>query len=112
MALHILMYFAYWLNLHLDQDEKPFPRLADAHAQWIFFLLTRVDDYVSADDMAMLRSLVRGCLGLLKVMHREEGREDESIMEESCWIIISTIIGVWGQQDLWMDAEEMLRSLE
>ncbi|KAF8917825.1 survival motor neuron interacting protein 1-domain-containing protein [Mucidula mucida] len=109
MSLHLLMYFTHWINLHLNHKNPPFPRLADVHAQWIFFLLTRIDDYISADDTSLLRNLVRACLSLVKVMLRDETAVEEgSIALESCWIIVTTIIGVWGQQDLWMDAESML----
>lgn len=113
MSLHLLMYFTHWINLHLNQEEPPFPRLADLHAQWIFILLTRVEDHIAADDMSLLRSLVRACLELVKVMLKEgAGGEEGVIQKESCWIIISTVIGVWGQHDLWMDAETMLKSVE
>lgn len=109
MSLHLLMYFTHWINLHLNHKNPPFPRLADVHAQWIFFLLTRIDDYISADDTSLLRNLVRACLSLVKVLLRDETAVEEgSIAPESCWIIVTTIIGIWGQQDLWMDAESML----
>ncbi|KIY74219.1 hypothetical protein CYLTODRAFT_416470 [Cylindrobasidium torrendii FP15055 ss-10] len=110
-ALHLLMYFAHWIDIHLENDGKPFPRIADVHGQWIFFLLTRVDDLLSGDEVAMLRSLARGCLGLLKAMHNEAQPEEGKISRASCWIIISAIIGIWKQEDLWMDAEDTLRSL-
>ncbi|KAK0206329.1 hypothetical protein DFS33DRAFT_1381442 [Desarmillaria ectypa] len=115
MSLHLLMYFTHWINLHLDDERSPpFPRLAEVHAQWIFFLLTRVDDYISADDTSLLRSLARACLALLKVLLYEEKQAEpkgSGIGKNSCWIIISTVAGIWGQQDLWIDAEEMLNSI-
>ncbi|KAK0490796.1 hypothetical protein IW261DRAFT_1601581 [Armillaria novae-zelandiae] len=115
MSLHLLMYFTHWINLHLDDERSPpFPRLAEVHAQWIFFLLTRVDDYISADDMSSLRNLARACLALLKILLHEEQEarpNGSSIGKSSCWIIISTVAGIWGQQDLWMDAEGMLNSI-
>ncbi|KAK0498566.1 hypothetical protein EDD18DRAFT_1308743 [Armillaria luteobubalina] len=115
MSLHLLMYFTHWINLHLDDERSPpFPRIAEVHAQWIFFLLTRVDDYISADDMSSLRSLARACLALLKILLHEEQEarlNGSSIGKSSCWIIISTVAGIWGQQDLWMDAEDMLNSI-
>lgn len=40
-------------------------------------------------------------------------QDDTVVMRESSlWIIISAVTGVWGQRDLWADAEEMLRSLD
>jgi hypothetical protein len=29
--------------------------------------------------------------------------------ETACWMIVAAVTGVWGQKDLWMDAEETLR---
>ncbi|KAF9076860.1 hypothetical protein BDP27DRAFT_1379779 [Rhodocollybia butyracea] len=121
MALHLLMYFAYWINQHLvDERQPPFPRLAQTHFQWIFTLLTRVEEHVSADDMNMLRNLTRACIALLKVIISERNSgansvnsamKEEANDEASCWMIISVVIGTWGQLDLWMDAEDMLKSV-
>lgn len=119
MALHLLMYFTYWINQHLQEDRQPpFPRLTHAHFQWIFALLTRVGEHVSADDMNLLRNLTRACIALLKAMIPEQGSSSE--MEEkdiengqaSCWMIISVVIAIWGQRDLWIDAEDMLQSIK
>ncbi|KAJ3788701.1 hypothetical protein GGU10DRAFT_426068, partial [Lentinula aff. detonsa] len=110
MALHLLMYFTYWINQHLTKDRQPpFPRLTRAHLQWVFTLLTRVDDYISADDMNLLRNLTRTCIALLKVIIY--AGEDNADDQAACWMIISVVIGIWGQRDLWMDAEEMLKSI-
>ncbi|KAJ3736541.1 hypothetical protein DFJ43DRAFT_1052681 [Lentinula guzmanii] len=122
MALHLLMYFTYWINQHLTKDRQPpFPRLTRAHLQWVFTLLTRVDDYISADDMNLLRNLTRTCIALLKVIICEptsldpdkqvDAGEDNADDQAACWMIISVVIGIWGQRDLWMDAEEMLKSI-
>ncbi|KAJ3883839.1 hypothetical protein F5051DRAFT_463920 [Lentinula edodes] len=136
-ALHLLMYFTYWINQHLVEDRQPpFPRLTQAHFQWIFALLARVGEHISADDMNLLRNLTRACIALLKVticertsnkahsgdkMVKKELKDQEDNGEEheggysdeqaSCWMIISIVIGIWGQRDLWMDAEDMLNSL-
>ncbi|KAJ7781041.1 hypothetical protein B0H16DRAFT_1496915 [Mycena metata] len=110
MALHLLMYFTHWTNLHL-QPEK-LCRVTQTHARWIFSLLSRIDDYISADDMHLLRDLARAYLGLLKeLMHsKTESASTEDVNPTSCWVIISTVVGIWGQRDLWMDAEEMIRA--
>ena len=47
--------------------------LTQTHAQWIFALLTRVEEGISADDMSQLRMLARACMGLLKLV-RERGK--------------------------------------
>lgn len=131
------MYFTYWINQHLVEDRQPpFPRLTQAHFQWIFALLARVGEYISADDMNLLRNLTRACIALLKVMicertsneahsgdkmikkelekQEDNGEEYEGSYSDeqgSSWMIISIVIGIWGQRDLWMDAEDMLNSL-
>ncbi|KAJ7721160.1 hypothetical protein DFH07DRAFT_302155 [Mycena maculata] len=108
MALHLLMYFTHWTNLHM-QPEK-LCRVTQTHARWIFVLLSRVDDYISADDMHLLRNLARAYLALLKDLTRSTERlAADDINPGSCWLIISTVVGIWGQRDLWMDAEEMIR---
>ncbi|KIP10679.1 hypothetical protein PHLGIDRAFT_100801 [Phlebiopsis gigantea 11061_1 CR5-6] len=121
-SLHLLMYFAHWISLSL---EKPYPResaITETHGRWMFALLSRVDDYLSADEMSTLRSLARGCMDLIK--HRLQPRidgaapdveadvSDVRITEASCWLVISAIIGLWGQRDLWQDAEAMLADVD
>jgi hypothetical protein len=126
MSLRLLMYFTHWIN---QQPSPSASQLTESHACWIFVLLSRIEDHISADDMSLLRNLARACLGILKASipqhsmsgkpeepsmagHSDVVKRDEIISERSCWIIISTIVGIWGQRDLWMDAEAMLTSLE
>lgn len=129
MALHLLMYFTYWINFHLQQKELPSSCLTETHARWIFVLMTKVEDHISADDMSLLRNLARACLALMKELIRKrfyiantediEGDGSEEVVrvnhelmgERSCWLIVSVVVGLWGQRDLWMDAEIMLSSL-
>jgi len=33
----------------------------------------------------------------------------KAMSEVSCWMTISAVVGIWGQRDLWDDAEEALR---
>ncbi|KAJ6628856.1 hypothetical protein B0H10DRAFT_1989530 [Mycena sp. CBHHK59/15] len=110
MALHLLMYFTHWTNLHMQAD-KPC-RVTQTHARWIFVLLSRVDEYISADDMHLLRNLARAYLALLKELTGNKTEREalvDDINPRCCWLIISTVVGIWGQRDLWMDAEDMLR---
>lgn len=116
------MYFTHWINVHLEKSQMS--EMSESHARWIFALLSRVDDFISADDMSLLRSLARACISRLKEMVRcrttSGGAAELQVLtlgssdhmgERSCWIIISVIVGVWGQRDLWMDAEEALSGL-
>jgi hypothetical protein len=121
------MYFTHWINVHLAQPDLLSSRVTETHAHWIFVLLSRVEDYMSADDMSLLRNLARASLALLKELMRrrnlgdkfeeiskigrEEERDDFYMSERSCWIIITAVAGVWGQRDLWMDVDSMLANL-
>ena len=92
----------------------------------MFSLLTRIGDFVSSDDMNLLRNFVRACISLLGTLVEQRvtsGGPEEydklcftetdaaSISEQSCWMIISIAIGVWGQRDLWDDVEVTLRGI-
>ena len=72
MAIHLIMYFTYWINQYLETAERPNTAAGnpytplESHARWIFSLLARVDSYCSADDMNGLRSLVRACLAFIR----------------------------------------------
>ncbi|VDC04130.1 unnamed protein product [Peniophora sp. CBMAI 1063] len=72
MAIHLIMYFTYWINQHLETSDRAHTAAMESytplesHARWIFALLARVDSYCSADDMNGLRSLVRACLAYMR----------------------------------------------
>ncbi|OCH92170.1 hypothetical protein OBBRIDRAFT_773857 [Obba rivulosa] len=119
-ALHLLMYFTHWMNLQLEEGSLPFAPLTATHARWMFVLLSRVDDYLSGDEMSLLRSLARACMSILKERLRGPDSEasskvvarevlsSEPMDAGSCWMIITVVAGIWGQKDLWMDIEAML----
>ncbi|KAI0939398.1 hypothetical protein AcV5_000828 [Taiwanofungus camphoratus] len=123
-ALHLLMYLTHWINLHFEQPHPPTSYLTPTHARWMFVLLSRVEEYTSADETSLLRNLARACMSLIKesirrrtitldsVMEKDEAKEDARLDEWSCWMVVTTIIGIWGQRDLWSDAEAMLATLE
>lgn len=99
--------------------------MTETHARWMFSLLTRISDFVSSDDMNLLRNFVRACISLLGVLVQKRvssGGPEEfeklafaesstAISEQSCWIIVSIAIGVWAQWDLWGDVESTLRGI-
>ncbi|KDR83932.1 hypothetical protein GALMADRAFT_54455 [Galerina marginata CBS 339.88] len=119
VALHLLMYFTHWINTYVKPLGSSAHLPLECHARWIFFLLSRVDEYVAADDMNLLRNLARACISLLKLIKQQqksspwnsEITSPRKMEQSSCWIIITTIAGVWKQRDLWMDAEDILRQL-
>ncbi|WFD00327.1 hypothetical protein MYAM1_003075 [Malassezia yamatoensis] len=84
------------------------------HSQWLFALLARLDQRLSGDEIAYLRALARTCISLIVQFRSDCARnatipEESSLVHESgAWIIISIVAGVWGQQDLWTEAEQRL----
>lgn len=116
------MYFTHWINLFLKTPDSRVHLPTESHARWIFCLLSRTDDFISPDDLHLLRNLARACVSLLKAMKEQKrSRSDPQgvqvtpptqISEAACWIIITTIAGVWKQKDLWMDAEDALREVQ
>ncbi|KAH9939969.1 hypothetical protein B0H21DRAFT_583960 [Amylocystis lapponica] len=117
-ALHLLMYLTHWMNLHLEPSHSASWRITDVHARWIFVLLSRVEDHISADDMNQLRNLARACIAFIGLDRappasvEEAGKEDGHMKVLSCWLAITAVAGFWGQRDLWEDAEAMLTKLE
>lgn len=111
------MYFAHWMNIHLQHPAEPTFAILESHARWMFALLAKVEDFISADDMSQLRSLARACLELL-VRRRKAGgpgvpdnlSSKNGMAETSCWMIFTAVSGIWGQKDLWRDAETLLAS--
>jgi hypothetical protein len=86
------MYFTHWFNLYLqsldahsnDDDNTTLAYTpTDIHMRWIFALLTRIDIFCSADEMACLRNLARACLSLISVVRRrKEGSPQPSTHDE------------------------------
>lgn len=113
------MYFAHWINLYLEESVHHECPITEAHGRWMFVLLSRVDDYISADEQSTLRSLARGCMSLIKERmvsptadSSADSRKHSSVIGiSSCWMIITAVIGIWGQRDLWMDAEATLATV-
>jgi hypothetical protein len=133
-AAHLLMYMAYWIGLcleHLEEDQgtpagltSPYLITAN-HLCWTFALLARVEDSPSADDMAQMRGLARGCISLIKLAEKggpvvpleekaETVSDDATTLQDcvsSCWMIVACITGIWAQHDLWEEAEEAMTVL-
>lgn len=105
------------MNIHLQHREDPTFIILESHARWMFALLTKVEDFISADDMSQLRTLARACLELIDRHRKAEGTgvhdtlpSKISMAETSCWMIFTAVCGIWGQNDLWQDAEKLLAS--
>ena len=117
------MYFTHWINVHLQNPSDPLTTILVSHARWIFALLTKIEDQLSADEMNLLRNLARACLGLIQSYRSERAKNKAApegvsspapventthITDASCWMIFAAIAGHWGQRDLWADAETTL----
>jgi len=105
------------MNIHLQHPADPTFVMLESHARWMFALLTKVEDFVSADDMSQLRNLARACLELLDRRRKagcaripDESSSKISMTETSCWMIFTAVCGIWNQSDLWEDAEMLLAS--
>ncbi|KAL1738311.1 hypothetical protein HDZ31DRAFT_51194, partial [Schizophyllum fasciatum] len=119
LSVQVLRHFAFWIRGHV-KDPAMYD-MREMHARWIFSLLARLGPQISADHMNSLRQLARACISLLEARMRSRMPDAEQreatvdkpnvFSERSCWVLLGTIIGVWGQMDLWEDVEGMLRSL-
>lgn len=109
------MYFAYWLDQYLQEPTPRVCKITETHARWMFVLLSRVDEFITADEQSTLRNLARDCMSLVKERMQESAAAEDGLVEEpsvmgisSCWMVVTAVTGVWGQKDLWIDAEDML----
>lgn len=125
MAIHLLMYFTHWINVHLQKPSDPLTTILAGHGRWIFALLTKIEDQLSADEMNLLRNLARACLGLIQRYRGRRAKNDAALegvaspalvgntthmSDASCWMTLAAIAGHWCQRDLWADAETTLAS--
>lgn len=123
MSIHLLMYFTHWINVHLQNPSDPLTTISVSHRRWIFALLTKIEDQLSADEMNLLRSLARACLALVQRYRGEHAKNNElfegasspvvienttRMSDASCWMVFAAVAGHWGQRDLWADAEATL----
>ncbi|TFL00545.1 hypothetical protein BDV98DRAFT_104469 [Pterulicium gracile] len=113
-SLHLVMYFTHWINTYLEQ--KPGALCpTEVHGIWIFSLLARLEESISADDMNLVRHLARACMAYLK--HSLSGRQPlmdarrgPLLTEKACWIVITIVADVLVQSDLWTDMESILKA--
>ena len=115
--LHILRSFTYWLRHHKLLPEEPHAGIYPAepsHARWIFGLLSVVENQLTGDDVHILRELARACLGLIQDRLAEPNPSSVEVQQRELaqwWIPVAAVVNIWGQRDIWMDAEEMVRKV-
>ena len=123
------------VNSNVDDNTTPMHTPTDVHMRWIFALLTRIDLFCSADEMSCLRSLARVCLALISVARRRkvgspqpsphheqadrttettnevtlDSGDPKTVSESSLWLVFCAVASIWGQRDLWDDADGTLR---
>lgn len=92
-----------------------------SHARWIFGLLSIVETHLTGDEIHILRELTRSILALIKERLKQALRdktrtpaeltsEQESITP--WWVNVAIVVTIWGQRDLWSDAQDMVRQLQ
>jgi hypothetical protein len=110
-----------------------FPR---HHQQWAFALLAQLDTSLRSEEISHLREVARACIAAIREDLDLEGpievqvdsgvtltvvndNDDAPIKPDSAryahltgtWMIVGAIASVWGQRDMWQDAEDALADL-
>ena len=114
-----------------------FPR---HHQQWAFALLTQLDTSLRSEEISHLREVARACIAAIRedlvldgpvIVEADSGVEliDTAVSSRTpvnpylgndnpryghlvgAWMVVGAIASVWGQRDMWQDAEETLAEL-
>jgi len=129
LHITILMYLAQWLQERFSPPSTAFvprravkthpsvsaanskPRLIlpDLDSQWIFSLLSAIDNVLTSEDVSNLRDLGKTCLQAIKLLpdlHKNapEGKQDLEDQLNGLWMIIGLVSDIWGQKDLWNES--------
>lgn len=93
-------------------------RIDGIHHRWMFALLGLLETELVGSDISTLRVLARGVIRLAQVVIAGEDTEplEETALEggtppstvAGCWMVVAAIVGVWGQRDIWDEAQEAL----
>lgn len=112
-ALTVAGYLQKWI-LHPQFTASPSSPNAihPIHAQWMLFVLARIDRQLRSDEIAALRQLARACIKAITRARVASTRiEDVLSTESGAWIALVAIAGAWGQWDLWHEAQARLRAV-
>lgn len=114
-----------------------FPR---NHQQWAFALLAQLDTSLRSEEISHLRELARACIAAIRadlaldgpiivevdsgvvlsgasdststlVNPHSDDRNPKYAHLVGTWMVVGAIASVWGQRDMWQDAEETLADL-
>ncbi|CAE7233434.1 unnamed protein product [Rhizoctonia solani] len=132
-TVHLLMFMAHWIRRSLEHAPLPNPRpchFPKHHQQWTFSWLAHLDSGLRSEEISHLRELARACIAVIREDLEGEGpvvvdqdavggRGGNGIQGESAkythlagtWMIVAAIASIWGQRDMWQNAEETLADL-
>lgn len=103
------MQHSYFVQPHEDLSLQS--AIHPLHTRWLFALLAHLDRRLSGEEIAELRALARTCITMLRNFRSMRARSmdltgNHDIQQEAgAWMIITIIAGVWGQRDLWDEAQ-------
>jgi hypothetical protein len=117
--LSVLTAIPYWIALRVSSQPSEGagapttrPAIDPLISRWCFSLLAKLDRRLTSDEISILRVLARACIAAISLRRVELKDTEYSGMdlqnESGAWIVVAIVTGVWGQSDLWMDAEEDL----
>ncbi|KAJ1309022.1 hypothetical protein OPQ81_004703 [Rhizoctonia solani] len=126
-TIHLLMFMAHWMRRSLEHAPPPKPRpshFPKHHQQWTFSLLAHLDTGLRSEEISHLRELARACIAVIRedlesdgptIVDQDavggNGREGKYTHLTGTWMIVGAIASIWGQRDMWQNAEEVLADL-
>ncbi|PKI85547.1 hypothetical protein MVES_000073 [Malassezia vespertilionis] len=81
------------------------------HMRWIFALLARLDRRLSGEEIAGLRALARVCMTAITKQRSEHAhqmldtQDVTTDLQVGPWLLLTVIVGAWGQLDLWEEIQ-------
>ncbi|WFD36747.1 hypothetical protein MCUN1_003634 [Malassezia cuniculi] len=105
-VLFVLNLFRRWLTHPVARSSES--AVHPAYTRWILSLLARLDSRLCGEEIATLRSLVRRIVACVRNARNEAHNDQYSPTEASAWMVVASVIGVWGQWDLWDEARTYL----
>ncbi len=77
-------------------------------SRWIWCILVVVELHLSGEEVHILRELARACLDIISTSIKDGAPSGD---QGPWWMIFTSVVDIWGQKDLWHDAERIIRSL-
>jgi hypothetical protein len=114
----------------LDGSDATCVAISRHHSTWLFGLIARYDnDVMDGKEISALRSLARVCIATIcRSLEKElltspdsnalstgaasTADRDRVTGRTSLWMVVAAVASVWGQSDIWEEANEKLHSLD